>query len=109
MASKLNIEGLIPATYTPFDGDGNVNLSIIPSYAAHLSKQNAKAIFVNGTTGESVSLSIKGRKSILESWMTVAPKYNLKVIAMISTNSIIDSQELAMHAESVGVDGVLYK
>ena len=103
--TKLNVEGLIPATYTPFDNNGELNLSLIPSYAEFLSKQGVKGVFVNGTTGESVLLSIKEKKSILEAWMKVAPKYNFKVLAMISTNSIKDSQELAKHAASLGVDG----
>ena len=104
--TKLNIDGLIPAVYAPFDNNGEVNLALIPSYAAFLSKQGAKGVFVNGTTGESVLLSIKEKKSILEAWMKVAPKYNFKVLAMISTNSIKDSQDLAKHAASLGVDGM---
>ena len=107
--TKLNIEGLIAAVYTPFDSNGDINLSLIPAYAAFLSKQGVKGIFVNGTTGESVLLSIKERKSILAEWMKVAPKYNIKVLAMISTNCIKDSQDLAQHAASVGVDGVFTK
>lgn len=103
---KLNIEGLIPAVYAPYDKNGELNLSIIPLYAEFLSKQGVKGIFVNGTTGESLLLSIKERKLILEAWMKVAKKYNFKVLAMISTNSIKDSQDLAIHAQSVGVDGM---
>ncbi len=104
---KLNIEGLIAATCTPFDINGNVNLSLIPSYASYLSTQNAKAVFVNGTTGESVLLSLKERKLIIEEWMKVAPKYNLKVIAMVATNNIKDSIDLATRAATNGVDGQL--
>eukprot|EP00483_Globobulimina_turgida_P009789 UN09808 len=103
---KLNIEGLISATYTPYDANGNINLSLIPAYATHLSSQNVKAVFVNGTTGESVLLSIKERKMIVEEWVNIASKHNFKVIAMVATNSIKDSVDLAVHAAANGVDGI---
>lgn len=42
----LNIKGLVPSVFTPFDDKGKINLDVIPQYAEYLHKNN-----VNGVLG----------------------------------------------------------
>ena len=48
---------LLTAMVTPFDGEGNVDLSLAGRLACHLVDQGSDGIVVCGTTGESPTLS----------------------------------------------------
>ena len=53
--------GLIAAPFTPFHGDGSLNLNVIAPYARHLKANGVGGVFVAGTTGEAASLSLGER------------------------------------------------
>ena len=59
-------EGLIAATFTPFAADGSVDAGVVPAYAEHLRAQCVAGVFVNGTTGEGLSLSLAERETLAE-------------------------------------------
>ena len=65
---KLNIEGLISAPFTPLKPNEEVNLDIIPDYADCLINQGVKHVYILGTTGEGMSLSVAERKLVAEAW-----------------------------------------
>lgn len=99
------IEGLIAATYTPFDEQGNVNIGLIAPYADYLKKSGVRGVFVNGTTGEGPSLSREERLACAEAW--VAQKSaDFKVLIHVGHNSITESKMLAGQAEKIGADGI---
>jgi N-acetylneuraminate lyase len=56
------ISGLIAATVTGYHPDGSVNLEIIPRYAEMLCANRVGGVFINGTTGEGLSLTLRERK-----------------------------------------------
>ena len=66
MKNYQRLKGLIAASFTPMDANGNVNLSAIDKYADLLADSKMTGAFVCGTTGESLSLTTDERKSILE-------------------------------------------
>ena len=57
-----SIKGLIAATFTPFNQEGNLNLEVIPMYADYLAKASIQGVFICGTSGESLSLTEQERK-----------------------------------------------
>ena len=98
--------GLIAATYTPMDETGELSLAPIRSYCKALIDEGAvSGVFVCGTTGEGLSLTVSERKHVAEEWMDAAGG-RLKVIVHVGHTSVTDAGELAAHAASVGVDGV---
>ncbi|XP_062516015.1 N-acetylneuraminate lyase B-like isoform X2 [Corticium candelabrum] len=101
----LHMKGIIMAVFSPFKDDGELNLSIIDDYANYLIREGAAGVFVGGSTGEGVKLSVAERKSLLEKWVEVVDK-RLKVIVHIGSESLCDCKELARHAESCNVDAV---
>lgn len=105
MNNYERLEGMVAATFTPMNENGDVNLSIIDKYADWVASTPIKGVFVCGTTGEFSSLTIEERKSILEKWVIAARK-RFKVIAHVGSNCQRDAMELAYHAEQVGADAI---
>lgn len=69
---KLN--GLIAAAFAPFQC-GQVDLQAVPPYMEYLVAHGISGVFVNGTTGESHSLTLDERIRLAESWLDAAPLY----------------------------------
>lgn len=103
MASK--IKGLIDAPFTPFNQDGSVNYSIIPSYADMLKKNGLKGVFINGSSGEGYMLTTDERKKLAETWIK-EKESDFKVIVHVGSCCVKDSRELARHAASIGADAI---
>ncbi|MEI8205872.1 MAG: dihydrodipicolinate synthase family protein [Kiritimatiellales bacterium] len=95
---KLN--GLIAAGFTPFKG-GKINTEVIPTYAKYLVRSGVSGVFVNGTTGESLSLTVEERLLLAEAWTRSAPK-ELKVIIHVGHNSLPACEKMAAHAQEKG-------
>lgn len=102
--SRNHIKGLIAATFTPFDGNGELNLEVIDVYAQHLIGKGLKGVFVCGTSGEGLLMSVKERQRVLEAWMPYQDQ--LKIIAHVSATSYKDSARLAAHAQDTGAYAV---
>lgn len=95
----MKIKGFIPAVFTPFDAEGQFDSSIIPNYAERLKNEGVAGIFVGGTTGEGLLLTIAERKKIAEAWIQHQSD-NFKVIIHVGATSIVDARDLASHAAS---------
>lgn len=67
--------------------------------------KGVKGVYVNGSSGECIYLTPEQRKTVLENVME-ANDGSLTVIAHVACNSTKESQELAKHAESLGVDAI---
>lgn len=94
------------ASLTAMSEDGlTVDLSQIEKMANDLVSQGVTGAFVNGTSGQSLSLSVEERKQILEAWHNTkaAKSGKLTIIPHIGANSMKDTLELADHAVSLGV------
>ena len=104
--SKLEkYEGVIPAFYACYDEAGEVSSERVRALTQYFIDKGVKGVYVNGSSGECIYLSVADRKVILENVMEVA-KGKLTVIAHVACNNTKDSVELAKHAESLGVDAI---
>lgn len=99
------IKGLVDAPFTPFLCNGEVNLDIIPEYAAMLSKNGLKGVFVNGSSGEGYLLTVEERIRLAEKWMSSVPD-GFKVIVHVGSCCLRDSVKLAAHAQEIGAYGI---
>ena len=100
-----HISGLIAAPHTPFSNDGEVDFTMLPKQIEALSRQGLAGVFVNGTTGEGLSLTRPERERILASWTETAPS-SLKVIAHVGHHSAREAAALARHASDSGAYGI---
>lgn len=105
MKNYQRLKGMVAATFTPLDVNGELNLSVIPKYVDQMAASGMTGVFVCGTTGESLSLTVNERKDVLEAWVKAA-KGRFKVIAHVGTNAIHEGIELAAHAQQVGADAI---
>ncbi|NWX85146.1 NPL lyase, partial [Nothoprocta ornata] len=84
-----------------------INLPVIRQYVDYLiSKQNVKNIFVNGTTGEGLALSVQERKQLAEEWVCQGKDKLDHMIIHVGALSLPESQELARHAAAIGASGI---
>lgn len=105
MSRLEKYEGVIPAFYACYDEAGEVSPERVRALTQYFIDKGVKGVYVNGSSGECIYLSVADRKVILENVMEVA-KGKLTVIAHVACNNTKDSVELAKHAESLGVDAI---
>lgn len=102
----LRLQGLVAATHTPFLPDGAIDWDTIPKQAEVLKNQGVLGVFINGSTGEGVSLTIAERKQIAELWSKLALDCQLKLVVHVGHTSYLEAADLASHANSIGADAV---
>ena len=105
MADIKKYEGIIPAFYACYDKDGKISVEGVRALTEYYIEKGVQGLYVGGSSGECIYQSKEERKLVLEEVMKVA-KGKLTVIAHIACNNTADSQELATHAESLGVDAI---
>lgn len=98
-------KGVIPAFYACYDKEGNISPEGVKSLTKYFIGKGVKGVYVNGSSGECIYQSVEDRKIVLENVMEVA-KGRLTVIAHVACNNTKDSQELAAHAQALGVDAI---
>ena len=103
---RLDLQGLVAAAYAPLYADGTINPGAVEKYASHLEAWNCAGVFVNGTTGESLSLTVEERKTLAAQWCRLARESILAVIVHVGHNSLSAAAELACHAEEAGAAAI---
>ena len=103
---KRIFTGLIAAAYTPFHDDLSVNYARIPAQLDYLLATGVGGVLVGGTTGEGCSLTNWERKQLAETWKRLVPA-DFPLIVHVGHNAYRDVNELAHHAQQLGVDAIL--
>ncbi len=98
-------KGIFPAFYACYDNNGNVATEATKDFVEYLISKGVDGLYVGGSSGECIYLSVEERKQTLEAVMEVA-KGRIAIIAHVACNNTRDSQELARHAQSLGVDAI---
>ncbi|GAB5373441.1 hypothetical protein AAMO2058_001752000 [Amorphochlora amoebiformis] len=100
--------GMVAPVMTEFDADQNLVTKNIPAYVSHLVSSGVDGVFLCGTSGESMTLSVTERKELLERWIEARnlQKAPLYIIAQIGCDSVASSVELSRHAEKCKADAV---
>ncbi|GMW02369.1 MAG: 4-hydroxy-tetrahydrodipicolinate synthase [Candidatus Hydrogenedentota bacterium] len=99
---SIRIEGIIPAMVTPFTKGGKqVDYEKAAGVAQHLAKKKVQGLFIAGTTGEGMLMSVAERKKLLETVIAAVGKH-LKVIAHTGNFDTPSTIELTEHAAQAG-------
>ena len=105
MSDLKKYQGVIPAFYACYDEEGEISPERTRALVEYFIAKSVQGLYVNGSSGECIYLSVEDRKRVLEEVMKVA-KGRLTIIAHVACNNTKDSVELARHAESLGVDAI---
>lgn len=98
-------QGIIPAFYTCYDKNGEIDSARTRVFARHLVERGVQGLYVGGSSGECIYQSVEDRKASLEAVMAEVGD-EIVVIAHVAANNTKDSQELARHAASLNVDAI---
>lgn len=93
----MKLKNLIAATYAPMHADGSLNTDIIKDYSQFLIRNRVSGVFMNGSTGDFVSLSESERKEITLAWSKYKSP-DLFLIDHVGDPSIKVAKELATFA-----------
>lgn len=97
--------GVIPAFYACYDAYGEISPERVRALTEYHIRKGVKGVYVNGSSGECIYLSVEERKLVLENVMEAA-RGRLTVIAHVACNNSKDSMGLAAHAEGLVVDAI---
>lgn len=99
------IDGLIVAAFTPMKKDGSINPEQVEPLYNYYRQNGIKGVFINGSTGEGLSLTFKERLELCEAWSHIVDD-DFKLIVHIGSNSLNEAKEFAIHAGINKVDGI---
>ena len=105
MRDLTKYQGIFPAFYACYDENGAINPAAIRELTRYYIEAGVDGLYVGGSSGECIYHSKEERKVVLENVMAEA-KGKITIIAHVACNNTADSQELARHAESLGVDAI---
>lgn len=106
MLNKKNFDGVFPALVTPFDQNGNLKEDGLRQIVRYLiNVQKVDGLYVTGSTGEFLLLSLSERKRVMEIVIEEA-KGKITLIAQIGHLNTLEVVELAKHAEKLGYDAI---
>ena len=102
-----HLQGLISAPFTPFDNNGKLDVSLIPEYYAFLKRNGITGAFINGSTGEGVSITLEEKKAVAQAWADCSNHdADFKVMVFLGGTCLSDCIDLAQHAYEIGLYAV---
>ncbi len=102
---KILFKGCGTAIATPFTEDG-INFEEFEKLVEYQISEGIDAIIVCGTTGESSTMSLEEKKSLIKFAIEIIDK-RVPVIIGTGSNNTSASIELSKYAENMGADGLL--
>ena len=99
-------EGLIAAPFTPMSDRDVIIYDQIDEYHTYLVKNRIVGAFINGSTGETASLTQKEKMKVTEAWVKAARGSQFKIINLVGGTSYLECIENAQHSAALGVDAI---
>ncbi len=98
------LTGAWPALMTPCQADGQVNQSALRALVRLLRPQPIGGLYVNGSTGEGIYMSVPERETVLEVVLDEVAG-DIPVVTHVGAIAMEDACRLARHAQAVGAAG----
>ncbi|OJU26837.1 MAG: N-acetylneuraminate lyase [Sphingobacteriales bacterium 41-5] len=98
-------KGLLAATFSTFSENGDLDIELISQVVEKLISNGVTGVFVGGTNGEGLNMTLEERMKITEAYIKAADK-RILVFIHVGHNSIREAKKLAAHAQSCGADAI---
>ncbi len=100
------LSGVVAATVTPMLGDGReLDVAAVPRLVDFYADAGMRGVFVAGSTGEGVLLTVDERRTLLEGFLAAAGD-GFSVVAQVGAQTTADAVALAEHARDAGATAV---
>ena len=107
MEKTTKFTGLIAAPFTPMYKDSSLNTDLIPQYYELLEKNGIVGAFINGSTGEGVSMTFKEKMTQAEIWASCYnKKKSVKIINLVGGTCYQECIEHAVASKEIGVSAI---
>ena len=107
MDKIIKYEGLVAAPFTPMDRNGDLNTDIISGYYSFLETNGVSGAFINGSTGEGVSLTQKERQLNAVCWAEcLKAGGKIRVINLVGGTSYQECIENALFSAEIGLSAI---
>ncbi|CAG9822939.1 unnamed protein product [Phaedon cochleariae] len=103
----LKYRGFCAPVFTAFRDDMSIDTDIIPKYAEFLANNGVDGVLVQGSSGQSMSMTVQERKAHVEEWSKAVKITKQHLMVQVGGCPLPDVIELAKHAESIGVAAIL--
>lgn len=106
--SRYNVQ-ILPAVFTPMHDDESIHYARVDEIYNRCTAFGFAGVFVNGTTGECMSLNTDERKKLVEAWVGCRKEKGnktFKIFVHVGSSNPYEAAEMAEHAQSLGVDGI---
>ena len=100
----LKLTGVMPALLTPFDSQGEVNLTTIRDLVEFHLAAGLTGFYILGSTGEGLLLS-EGERRLVAETVVNQVKGRVPVVVHVGALSTREACDLARHAQEAGADG----
>lgn len=100
---------ILPAVFTPMFDDGSIHCARIDLLYERCLQSGFNGIFVNGTTGECMSLSVGERKELVEAWVGCRKKKgnkSFRIFVHVGSSNLYEAAQMAEHAQAQGADAI---
>lgn len=98
--------GVVAATVTPLRDDGReLDVAAVPRLVDFYAEAGMHGVFVAGSTGEGVLLTLAERRTLLESFLAAAGE-GFSVVAQVGAQATAEAVALAQHARDAGATAV---
>lgn len=107
MLTEEQIYGIYVPVVTPFDAAGEIDLASYQRYVQGIIKNNIHGLVVNGTTGESPTVSIQELQLLIDASKQLLKGSTIPLVIGTGTNDTLSTVKRTELAANAGVDAAL--
>ena len=103
--TDASLSGVYPAIVTPLTADGKISIDVTEKLLARLLAAGVDGVYVAGSTGEGMRLSLSSREALVDCLSDSLPP-GKKLLVHVGAPQVEDAIRLAIHAAKAGAHAI---